>query len=120
MATILIIDDDRMFRQMLKRLLEKEGYDVVEADEGKSGIQQFRNVFPDVVVCDLIMPDKEGIEAIQELQQINSDIPIIAVTGGGQIGPATYLILAQAMGARKTFSKPFVHKKFLNAVTACL
>lgn len=120
MATILIIDDDRMFREMLIRLLEKNGYAVLEADGGDSGLRQFQYSSPDLVVCDLIMPDKEGLETIQEIQKINRDIPIIAVTGGGRGGPEIYLMLAEALGAKKTFSKPFVPQEFLEAIAACL
>ena len=120
MATILIIDDDRMFREMLIRLLEKNGYDVLEADGGVSGLKQFQCASPDLVVCDLIMPDKEGIETIQEIQKINRSVPIIAVTGGGKVAPEIYLMLAEGMGAQKTFSKPFVSQEFLQAITLCL
>jgi len=120
MATILIIDDDRMFREMLIRLLEKNGYDVLEADGGVSGLRQFQYASPDLVVCDLIMADKEGIETIQEIQKINRDVPIIAVTGGGRIAPEIYLTLAEGFGAQKTFSKPFVSQEFLQAIAACL
>lgn len=120
MATILIIDDDRMFREMLRQLLEKNGYDVLEADGGDSGLRQFQDLSPDLVVCDLIMPDKEGMETMQEMRKINRDIPIIAVTGGGRVGPEIYLMLAEAMGAQKAFSKPFVSQEFLEAIAACL
>ncbi len=120
MTQILIIDDNHIFREMLKRLLEKEGYTIVEAECGISGLKQFQQSCPDLVICDIIMPDKEGLETIQELQEINSKIPIIAVSGGGKAGPESYLPMAQALGAWKVFSKPFVHQEFLEAVTACL
>lgn len=120
MAKILIIDDDLMFRKMLKQLLEREGYDIIEADNGNSGLKQFQQSFPDLVICDLIMPDKEGLETIQEMQKLNSKVSIIAVSGGGKAEPTVYLPLAKALGARITFPKPFVHQEFLEAVTACL
>ncbi len=120
MKTVLIIDDDDMFREMLKRLLDREGYKVVEAGNGNLGIDQFQKSYPDLVVCDMIMPDKEGIETIVDLQKLNSEIPIIAVSGGGRAGPESYLPLAKAMGAKKVFSKPFDNKEFLEFVSNCI
>ncbi|HID02859.1 MAG TPA: response regulator [Desulfobacterales bacterium] len=120
MARILVIDDDNMFRGMLKLLLGEEGYDVVEADDGLSGIKKFQQSCPDLVICDLIMPDKEGLETIQELQRLNHKVPIIAVSGGGEAGPGTYLELAKAMGARKAFSKPFIPRTFVEEVIDCI
>ncbi|MEN8188456.1 MAG: response regulator [Thermodesulfobacteriota bacterium] len=120
MKTILIIDDDVIFRGMLKKLLEREGYGVVEADNGNSGVAVFQESQPDLVVCDLIMPNKEGIETIVDLQKINDQVPIIAVSGGGRMGPEAYLSLAKGLGAREVFSKPFVHKDFLKTISSCL
>lgn len=120
MARILVIDDDTMFRDMLKLLLGNEGYEIVEADDGRSGLKKFQQSCPDLVICDLIMPDKEGLETIQELQKINREVPIIAVSGGGEAGPGTYLALAKAMGARKTFSKPFIPQDFVEEIAACI
>ncbi len=118
MKSILIIDDDALFRGMLKRLLEREGYSVVEAEDGNYGIKRFQQATPDLVVCDMIMPDKEGIETIIAMQKINSGVPIIAVSGGGRAGPESYLPLAKAMGARNCFSKPFDNQEFLEAVSS--
>lgn len=120
MNTILIIDDNDMFCGMLKQLLENEGYDVVVASDGNSGINHFQENKPDLVICDLIMPEKEGLETITVLQRIDCKTPIIAVSGGGRVGPEMYLELAETMGARHTFSKPFVSREFLKAVAECL
>ncbi len=120
MERILVIDDDNMFRGMVKLLFGEEGYDVVEAGNGKIGVQQFQQLHPDLVICDLIMPEKEGLETIQELQRINHKIPIVAVSGGGEAGPGTYLELAKAMGAKKTFSKPFIPRAFVEEVIDCM
>ena len=120
MNTILIIDDNDLFCGMLKQLLENEGYDVIVASEGNSGIKQFQENKPDLVICDIIMPEKEGLETITVLQNIDNKTPIIAVSGGGRVGPEMYLELAETMGARYTFTKPFVNKEFLQAVAECL
>lgn len=120
MATILVIDDNDMFCEMLKQLLENEGYEVILASDGNSGIKQFQQRKPNLVICDIIMPEKEGLETISLLQEIQPGIPIIAVSGGGRIGPETYLELAQIMGARKTFTKPLVNREFLAVVAECL
>jgi CheY-like chemotaxis protein len=120
MAMVLIIDDNDLFREMLKQLLENAGYDVVIATDGNSGLKQFHETNPNLVVCDLIMPDREGLETIRTLREIQPDIPIIAVSGGGRIGAETYLQLAELMGARMTFTKPLVNSEFLEAVAECL
>ena len=120
MAIILVIDDNDMFREMLKQLLEKAGYDVVMATDGNSGLEQFHKTKPNLVVCDLIMPEKEGLETISALREIQRDLPVIAVSGGGRVGPETYLLMAETMGATKTFMKPLVNSEFLDAVAECL
>lgn len=120
MKTILVIDDDALFRGMVKQLLEREGYNVVEADNGISGLKQFQLFLPDMVLCDLIMPEKEGIETIIELRNIKKELPIIAMSGGGKKGGEIYLETAEGLGANAIFSKPFIHREFLDAIAAYL
>lgn len=120
MKKILLIDDDQLFREMFKQVLLRENYDVVEACDGKEGIRKFIESSPDLVITDIIMPDQEGIETISKLRLENKNVPIIAISGGGRIGPESYLPLALGLGAQKTFTKPFDHKEMLVAVAECL
>ena len=107
MKRILLIDDDTLFREMLKDILESLGHQVTEAREGSEGISLLRTINPDLVMTDLIMPGKEGIETIMELRRENPDLKIIAMSGGGRGIANSYLKIAQQMGAKRVLSKPF-------------
>jgi DNA-binding NtrC family response regulator len=116
MAKILIIDDDSQFRKMLRQILEKSGYTVSEADDGSKGINSFREAPTDLVITDIVMPDKEGIETIMEIRRMAPSIKIIAISGGGRIRADSYLDLACKLGATATFSKPVDRKKLLETI----
>ena len=117
MKRILIIDDDDMVRSMLRIMLEEAGYDVEEAADGNIGINLFRNNPHDLILTDIIMPNKEGIETIMELRKDFPDVKIIAMSGGGRIGPHTYLSLAKGLGAQRTLTKPISMRILLNTVS---
>ena len=106
MAHILVIDDDAQVRKMLRKALEKDGHAVTEASDGKEGIRCYRTSPTDIVITDIVMPDKEGIETIIELRREFSEVKIIAMSGGGRIGPDSSLDLAQKLGACQTLTKP--------------
>ena len=116
MFRILVIDDDVQVRKMLRLTLAAEGFDVVEAQDGKVAMRLFRQDPSDLVITDLIMPEKEGIETIIELKRDFPDIKIIAISGGGRIDPKDYLYLAEKLGAQVTLEKPFSRKEVLEAV----
>jgi CheY-like chemotaxis protein len=107
MPVILIIEDDREFREMLKTALSRNGYSVLEADNGKEALIRFKPFVTDLVITDLIMPEEDGLKVIMKLRQIKKDIKVVAISGGGMGGPGSYLNLATAMGADAVFSKPF-------------
>ncbi len=116
MARILIIDDDDQVRKMLRLTLNAAGFDVVEAQDGKIAMKLFHQDPLDLVITDLIMPEKEGIETIIELKRDFPKVPIIAISGGGRIDPNDYLVLAKKLGAQITLEKPFSRKDIINAV----
>ncbi len=116
MARILIIEDDTQTRVMLRQMLTREGYEVVDAPDGKMGTRLYREEPTDLVITDLIMPEKEGIETIRELKQGYPDIKIIAISGGGRIEPEEYLCLAKKLGAERTFAKPIRREDLLGAI----
>jgi CheY-like chemotaxis protein len=120
MAHILIIDDDNQFRTMLRQLIERSGHEVKEASDGKEGIKLYREGPTDLVITDLIMPGKDGIETIQELKKEFPDIKIIAVSGGGRLGPQDYLHLAKMLGAQRTLTKPIKLPDLLKAIEELL
>ena len=120
MARILIIDDDDLFRIMLRKMLEYEGYDVVDAPDGNEGVRLYRKEPTDLVITDILMPEKEGIEIIRELRSDFSEVKIIAISGGGSVGINNYLDIAKMLGAQFTFKKPFRREEFLEAVRESL
>jgi DNA-binding response OmpR family regulator len=107
MAHILLIDDDELFRPMLRENLEEMGYMVTEARNGKEGLDKYASAPTDLVLTDLIMPEKEGIETIIELRKKWPGVKIIAMSGGGRVSAANYLKTAQRLGAECILSKPF-------------
>ncbi len=120
MHTILIIDDDAQIRSMLKKMLEREGYQVITAKDGREGIRIFENSAIDLVITDLIMPEKEGIETIIALKQKNNQTKIIAISGDGKVNPISYLDMAIKLGAQKAFAKPIARKELIAGVKSLL
>ena len=120
MALILIIDDDNQFRAILREMLERAGYEVVEASDGEEGIKLYREKVTDLIITDLIMPEKEGIETIVELRRDFPDVKIIAISGGGLLDPEQYLSIAKRFGAQYTFAKPVEREELLKAVSELL
>jgi DNA-binding response OmpR family regulator len=116
MAYLLVIDDDEMFRSMLRRALELEGYRVQEAADGRKGLALMQQAPADLVITDLIMPELEGLETIMRLRREFPGTPVIAVSGGGRLRPTDVLPTAQRLGAARVFAKPFGLDELLNAV----
>ena len=116
MARILVIDDEPQIRSMLRLMLERDGYEVVEATDGMEGINAYRRKPADLIITDLIMPNKDGIGMIIELQKEFPDVKIIAMSGGGLNKPEGYLKGAKKLGAACTLTKPIDREKMLRAV----
>lgn len=116
---ILLIDDEKPFRDVLKQVLSKAGYDVVEAANGAEGINRFYEKPADMIVTDIIMPEKEGIETILELKKAHPEVKLIAMSGGGWYGTDIDFDMARKLGAR-TLDKPFALQELLDVVTELL
>lgn len=104
---ILVIDDDEQMRTLLRQVMEWAGHEVFEAGDGRAGMLKQRKERVDLVITDLIMPEQEGLETITSLKKEYPRVKIIAISGGGRIGPEAYLPAAQELGADRVFSKPF-------------
>ena len=116
---ILLIDDEMAFRNVLRQVLSKAGYDVVEAENGAEGIQRFHEKPADMIITDIIMPEKEGIETIIELKKAYPEVKMIAMSGGGWYGTDIDFDMAKKLGAR-TLDKPFALQELLDVVTELL
>ena len=120
MAKILIIDDDMIVRDMLLQMMEMEGIDTVSAENGRIALKIIQDTSLDLIITDIVMPEKDGIETIIAIKKLKPQIPIIALSGGGKITPEVYLEMAQKLGARYSFTKPVDRKHLLMAVQNCL
>jgi CheY-like chemotaxis protein len=121
MARILVIDDNDEFRDLMRRWLETAGHEVMGAPNGDEGIKLYRKKPADLVITDMIMPEKEGLETMVELRRDFPDVKIIAVSGGGFEDPKNYLESAKLIGgALRTFTKPFQKEELFKAIEEIL
>lgn len=119
--SVLIVDDDRDVRLVIKTMLKFENIDVLEAANGQEGMDMVKsNPEINLVITDLIMPEKEGIETIGELKEDYPEMKILAVSGGALGNAQTYLRVAKGMGADAILKKPFTKEELLNAVKSLL
>ena len=116
MPSILIIDNDDSVRESLRRTLHKEGYTIMEASEGRRGLKQLERQPVDVILLDMFMPDKDGLETIMALRRTHPGMKIIAMSGGGFKGRVDVLDVAKKLGVRRTLAKPFTREELIEAV----
>src|SRR4051812_37978620 len=107
MSRILLVDDDDQLRQFLQFTLTGMGHQVIEASNGEEALREFELHPFDIVVTDIVMPDKEGLETIAELKRKHPGVPIVAMSGGGENAqPMDYLRMAKMLGATRLLAKP--------------
>jgi len=116
-AQILVIDDNDQFLEIIRGCLEKAGYEVLLASDGKIGVELYRENKPDLVITDVIMPEKDGAEVIFDLQKEFPGIKMIVMTGGGQGDAQAYLkSITEYSNVKYAFEKPFAMDELLGAV----
>jgi two-component system response regulator (stage 0 sporulation protein F) len=122
MPDILIIDDEPLVRAVLRRILERHGYAVREAPDGRAGLTLWRHAPGDLVLTDLFMPGTDGIEVIVQLTRDWPQAKIIAMTGGAGTGDymSTVVPAALELGARHLLMKPFTIQTLLSAISSVL
>ena len=120
MALILVIEDDEQYRNMLRHILEREGHEVMDASNGMEGIRAFKERPADLIITDIIMPNKGGVETIEELRRDFPDVKIIAISGGGKGKPEEYLKLAKEAGANRTLKKTFEWEGLIETIQELL
>ena len=120
MVNILVADDDPSIRHLYKLILEREGHKVYLANDGVEALVQAKKHHIDVLITDIIMPRKEGIETIVEIREMNPEIKIIAISGGGRRGNQDFLRMAEMVGANYSLAKPFEPHDLLKILKTCL
>lgn len=113
---ILIIDDEHHILLMIKKMLERAGFEVDLAINGEDGLKQFEQLPVDLVISDIIMPEKEGLETIREMKRLRPELKIIAMSGGGKGSSDNYLKSAKIFGAARILNKPFTQNQMLSVV----
>ena len=116
MADIIIIDDEDTLRSTMRKILERDGHDIREAADGDRGMELVREQVADLVITDIYMPGKEGMETIQELKEDFPEIRILAVSGGATLGASGPLMDAELFGADGSLAKPFTVESLQGAV----
>jgi CheY-like chemotaxis protein len=120
MARILVVDDDAAIRTAMRFVLEHEGYEVGEAGNGNEAMEQARTGAPDLILCDIFMPLKDGFETIRELRRECPTIPIVAISGASSGGGMDVLRLARHLGAADVLYKPLHHAGLLGVTRRLL
>jgi two-component system, chemotaxis family, chemotaxis protein CheY len=113
---ILLIDDSASVREVLRVALESEGYRVIEAADGREGVRMYREHRPALVIADIVMPEKDGIETVKEILAI--DPAAIIFTMSGKDGAEDHNEVARMLGARRGFQKPVAMAQLLDAVSS--
>jgi CheY-like chemotaxis protein len=120
MPTVLVIDDDPKVREVCREMLRRDGFSVREAADGQEGLAAYLIEPADVVLCDLLMPERGGLGTINELLRAFPHARVVAMSGGGTSLPGDELAVAGALGAAATIAKPFTRAELAAAVRAAL
>ena len=113
---VLVIDDDCAAREALSGMLGKLGWSVLTAPDGVQGVEQFERERPDLVITELLMPEKEGLQTILEIRRASPKVGIVAISAGGRTKSTTFLDLAKKMGANGALKKPILADELEQAI----
>lgn len=114
---VLVIEDDATVRNFITTILRETDHTVLEAENGMDSLKILKEQRDtELLITDIIMPDKEGIETIIDVRKKYPELKIIAISGGGKLDPDQYLLLAATLGANKTLKKPFKGSELLDTI----
>lgn len=113
---VLIVDDDPLVRGAIGACLRHKGYVVHEASDGRKALTFLSHRSVELVICDILMPDLDGIELVMRLVDRFPEIKILAISGEGQFGPGPFLTMAEHLGAHRSLAKPFEPEVLVEAV----
>jgi two-component system chemotaxis response regulator CheY len=120
-TAVLVIDDDPEIRAYVREILEAEGLEIREAKNGDAGIKAHRKSPADLILCDIFMPDKEGLETVRELHREFPSLKIVAMSGDSPWETSfNFLAMAKAFGAAATIEKPFTPKALVSTIQGVL
>jgi CheY-like chemotaxis protein len=120
MAKILVIDDEELNRFSIRKVLEGAGHEVAEAVDGVVGLEMQKKQNFNLIITDILMPKKEGLETLQEIKEGYPGISVIAISGGGRLGNMDFLSAAELLGADAILAKPFTDEQIVTCVSECL
>jgi CheY-like chemotaxis protein len=116
MALILVIDDEEGVRRAIAKVLARAGHEALEAADGKAALSLLRVKTPDLVICDLFMPEMDGVEVLRELRRDYPNLRVVAISGGAYQGKVQLLDVAKGLGAVAVLKKPFDLEQLLTVV----
>lgn len=116
--TVLVIEDEPLLREAMARAFRKSNAKVLVAADGAEGLRRFNGASPDLVVTDIIMPEREGIETLMSMKAARPSVPVLAISGGGQTPAGEFLALAASLGADGVLAKPFRAQELTDAAQA--
>lgn len=120
MSNILVVDDEPLICEMLEVVLTRAGHNVTIASDGVQAVELAGKLPLDLVVADIVMPEKDGLETIGELRKMHPEIKIIAISGGSRIGNFDFLAMAEKLGANASFYKPLDNDELVQTIKECL
>ena len=120
MTTILVVDDHKELRTVVRRVLTEVGYEVAEAEDGAAALVAFRAHPPALVITDIVMPEKTGIEIIATMKREHPEVKVLAISGGGRTHVMDFLAIARKTGADAALEKPFRKSDLLARVAELL
>jgi YesN/AraC family two-component response regulator len=118
MARILVVDDEAMLRGVVRKMLERNGHEVFDAADGELGTEAYRRLLTDIVITDIVMPNKNGIQLIIDLKLEFPSVRLIAMSGGARTSERDFLEVAKQYGVRQVLHKPFSRAELEAAVVA--
>lgn len=119
-CSILVVDDEDELREIVRRVLADAGHRVMTAEDGNSASRLISNEVFDLVITDVIMPERDGMQVITELRRKHPRVRVIAMSGGGHVPRAQYLKMARGLGAHAVLEKPFTASELTQAIATAL
>ena len=113
---VLLIDDEPMVRKIVRKMLERQGHTVVEAENGRIGLAELQKRPFDLVVTDIVMPEVEGLEVLMSVRQHHPSLPVVVMSGTGHALALKSLELASKLGATAVLQKPFASDALAQAI----